>query len=76
MMPKVTEWLSPKGLPMASTKSPISIRSLSPSGAAIRSAAAIASTATSVSASSSIVADEVPAVGQIDADAVAARRRG
>ena len=41
MMPKVTEWLSPKGLPTASTKSPISTASLSPSGAATRSGAAI-----------------------------------
>ena len=37
MMPKVTEWLRPKGLPTASTKSPISMRSLSPSGAGTRS---------------------------------------
>ena len=32
-MPRVTLWLRPKGLPMASTKSPISSASLSPSRA-------------------------------------------
>ena len=52
MIPNVTEWLRPKGLPTASTKSPISIRSLSPNGAATRSGAEIGITATSVSASS------------------------
>ena len=71
MMPNVTEWLRPKGLPTASTKSPISIRSLSPTGEAIRSAASIGQHAdVGLFVLQHPLRMKLPAVGQIDADAV------
>ncbi|MYL02409.1 MAG: hypothetical protein F4013_12160 [Gammaproteobacteria bacterium] len=51
-MPEVTVWVSPKGLPMATTKSPTCTASESPSGIWVRSSASSSSsTATSVPAS-------------------------
>ena len=49
MIPNVTELVNPKGLPTASTKSPISSRSLLPTGAGTKSGEEIAKTPTSVS---------------------------
>jgi hypothetical protein len=50
-MPEVTVWLSPKGLPIATTKSPTCIFSESPKGIAASCLASICNTAISVSGS-------------------------
>ena len=47
-IPEVTVCPSPKGLPMAMTKSPTSRASLSPTGSAVRPSASIPSNAMSV----------------------------
>ena len=73
-MPRVTLWLRPNGLPTASTKSPISSASLSPSCAAARPGTwSIDITATSVSLSLQIrLGMKHAAIGQMDFDPLAA----
>ena len=71
MMPKVTEFLSPKGLPTASTKSPISIRSLSPGGGSDQIGAVDGQHGhVGVGVAQHLPGMEPPAVGQIDVDAL------
>ena len=77
MMPKVTEWLRPKGLPTASTKSPISIRSLSPSGGGDQVGRLDGQHGhVGLFVLQHALRVKPPAVGQVDADAVRLRRRG
>jgi len=73
MMPVVTDWLNPKGLPTATTASPISILSLSPMRAGIRSAAVTAITphVTGVPRSDQMrVGVNLTAVGETDVDLI------
>ena len=51
MIPALTVWLRPNGLPMATTQSPTSMASESPSGSGWKPVAAMRMTAMSVGAS-------------------------